>query len=435
MKIINFSIASSDYNFDVSVSTTTHNTKEEFAKAANRLMYKRQNVTISSYCDLIREGHSLCHCYDDRNNAFGNSVKTQENFLYTSYIAFDIDHSSLPMMEFLTTLAYQPTVAYTTMSDGIRGNRYRLVYCFMDRIVGNEQYVTVFDTMSKICGIELSIDKCTRSTHQPIFGNALPTCRLICTDLVYEVLTNCNQHECHEGAESIITNNKEGGEKKETILICNDTFLKDFKSMPLWKFVQAYCERYKPIEESELRYANGYATIDENYLRIYHRWDVSERKPHKWKDGEGRRNKLTTIALIIRKILPDVSIVHLIYCLAYEVVHYFDDSDGVLDQECLIRIAKYALDKPLDEITIKGHDKRKYKVDLDYWAKRGFSTQAAVGKARGAWNDDRIARLYDSQLTDAENVAKMAENGVTIKIQTLKRWRKKHGYTKYRKRK
>ena len=81
----------------------------------------------------------------------------------------------------------------------------------------------------------------------------------------------------------------------------------------------------------------------------------------------------------------------------------------------------------------KGRDKRKYKVDKDYWESLGVSPNAAVTKARAARNDDRIGELYDLQLTDEENVKAMAEYGVKTSVSSLKRWRKKHGITKYNK--
>ena len=96
-------------------------------------------------------------------------------------------------------------------------------------------------------------------------------------------------------------------------------------------------------------------------------------------------------------------------------------------------MATAALEKPIDEITIKGHDKRKYKVDKDYWKCLGVSTKAAVAKARAVWNDERIGELYDYQLTDKENAEVMAKFGQKVSVSTIKRWRKKHGITKYNK--
>lgn len=424
--MITYSTAQSGYTFNVSVSTTTHKDKADFEAASKSLVYQKQSANIDTLCQLIKEGHSFCHCYDDNDDTFTNSTKTQANFRYTSFIPYDIDDSTLPMDEYLTTLAYQPTIAYTTTSNGIKGNRYRLIYCFDSKIKGVGSYQALFDTLKVESGIG-ELDNCTHSPAQAFFGNALPTCRMVCTHYIYHLPTaTSTTTEKKEKVSKHIKNRRE-----ECDIICNDTFIQDFESMSLRKFVSTYSSEYQPIEESELTYRNGYASIDENYLRIYRRWNPDTRHIHKWQDGEGRRKKLATAALIIRKIKPDITAEHLIYCLANEVVHYYCNIDGILNQSFILRVAKAALEKPIDEITIKGHDKRKYKVDVAYWKSQGISIKAAVAKAKGVWNDERMGELYDLQLTDKENVEAMAEYGVKVSVSTLKRWRKKHGIVKY----
>ena len=427
--MITYSIASSDYTFNVSVSTTTYENKEAFVAASKKLVYRKQPVNIGSMCQLIKEGHSFCHCYDDNDEPFTNSTKTQANFRYTSCMAYDIDDNPLPMEEYLTTLTYQPTIAYTTTSDGIKGNRYRLVYCFDGKGKGVGRYQTLFDKVKLESGIGELKDNCTHSPAQAFFGNALPTCRMVCTNYVYNIPTAASTTMEKRKKVSKQIKIKKG----ESDIISNDTFRNDFESMSLRKFVSTYSSEYQPIEESELTYSNGYAPIDENYLRIYRKWDVNTRRIHKWQDGEGRRKKLATAALIIRKIKPDITAEHLIYCLAYEVTYYYSNIDGVLNQSLILRVAEAALEKPINEITIRGHDKRKYKVDMDYWKNLGVSPKAAVAKARAVWNDERIGELYDFQLTDKENVEVLTKFGQKVSVSTIKRWRKKHGITKYNK--
>ena len=427
--MLKFTNETAAYTFNVSVSTTTYESKEAFVAASKKLVYRKQPVNIGTMCQFIKDGHSFCHCYDDNDEPFTNSTKTQANFRYTSCMAYDIDDNPLPMEEYLTTLTYQPTIAYTTTSDGIKGNRYRLVYCFDGKIMGKAQYEATFETVQVESGIGKLKDTCTRSPAQAFFGNALPTCRMVCTNYVYNIPT----------AASTTTEKREKVSKQikikkgESDIISNDTFRNDFDGMSMRKFVSTYSGEFQPIEESELTYHNGYAPIDENYLRIYRRWNPDTRRIHKWQDGEGRRKKLATAALIIRKIKPDITAEHLIYCLAYEVVHFYSNIDGVLNKSLILRVAETALAKPIEDITIKGHDKRKYKVDKDYWMSLGVSTKAAVAKARAVWNDERIGELYDYQLTDKENVNVMAKFGQKVSVSTIKRWRKKHGITKYNK--
>ena len=430
--MITYSIASSDYTFNVSVSTTTYENKEAFVAASKKLVYRKQPVDIGSMCQLIKEGHSFCHCFDDNDEPFTNSTKTQANFRYTSCIAYDIDDNTLPMEEYLTTLTYQPTIAYTTTNDGIKGNRYRLVYCFDGKVKGVGRYQTLFDTVKMESGIG-ELDNCTHSPAQAFFGNALPTCRMVCTNYVYNIptatSTTTEKREKVSKQTMYIPILKEG----ESVIVCNDTFMNDFEHLSLRKFVSTYYGKYRHIEESDVVFCNGYAPIDENYIRIYRKWDVNTRRIHKWQDGEGRRKKLATAALIIRKIKPDITAEHLIYCLAYEVTYYYENYDDVLNKAFIMRVAEAALEKPINEITIRGHDKRKYKVDKDYWKSLGVSPKAAVAKARAVWNDERIGELYDYQLTDKENVEVLAKFGQKVSVSTIKRWRKKHGITKYNK--
>lgn len=426
--MITYSTAQNDYTFNVSVSTTTHKDKADFEAASKALVYQKQSADIDTLCQLIKKGHSFCHCFDDNDEAFTNSTKTQANFRYTSFIPYDIDDSTLPMDEYLTTLTYQPTIAYTTTSNGIKGNRYRLIYCFDSKIKGVGGYQTLFDTMKVESGIG-ELDNCTHSPAQAFFGNALPTCRMVCTHYVYHLPTAASTTTEKREKVSKQIKNKRG----ESDIIRNDTFKQDFEGMSLRRFVSTYSSEYQPIDESELTYCNGYASIDENYLRIYRRWNPDTRHIHRWQDGEGRRKKLATAALIIRKIKPDITAEHLIYCLAYEVTYYYSNIDGVLNKSLILRVAEATLEKPIDEITIKGHDKRKYKVDKDYWKSLGVSTKAAVAKARAVWNDERIGELYDCQLTDKENAEVMAKFGQKVSVSTIKRWRKKHGITKYNK--
>ena len=428
--MITYSTAQSGYTFNVSVSITTHKDKADFEAASKTLLYQKQSADIDTLCRLIRDGHSFCHCFDDDDDTFTNTTKDTENFRYTSFIPYDIDDSTLQMEEYLTTLTYQPTIAYTTTSDGLEGKgfRYRLIYCFDGKIKGVGRYQALFDTMKVESGIG-ELDNCTHSPAQAFFGNALPTCRMVCTNYVYNIPTTASTTT--EKREKVSKQIKI--KKGESDIISNDTFRNDFDGMSMRKFVSTYSGDFQPIEESELTYHNGYAPIDENYLRIYRRWNPDTRRIHKWQDGEGRRKKLATAALIIRKIKPDITAEHLIYCLAYEVVHFYSNIDGVLNKSLILRVAETALAKPIEDITIKGHDKRKYKVDKDYWMSLGVSTKAAVAKARAVWNDERIGELYDYQLTDKENANVMAKFGQKVSVSTIKRWRKKHGITKYNK--
>ena len=435
-KMLTFNLAPTDYTFNISVSTTNYTSKEDFKKASASLTYEKRLVNLNDFCQLIKAGHSFCHCYDDNDEPFDNSVKTKANFRYTSYMAFDIDDSSMPMEEYLTTLTYQPTIAYTTTSDGLEGKgyRYRLVYCFDGKIKGVQQYESVFWKMKEECGIVELKDTCTRGTHQPIFGNALPTGRLICSDLVYQIPTTKKGTHTKPRTDKKVPKQTKI-ERDPHVIVYDDTFLKDFYELALWEFVCKYCKYYPLVVESMLQFKDGYAEIDENYVKVYRAWDKEKRRIRIWQDGENRRRKLSITALLIRKIKPDITPEHLVYCLAYEVVHYYDNSDEVLNQDFILRVAKSTISKPIEEISLKGRDRRKFAIDKDYWESLGISPHAAVPIVRAMRNDIIIGNLYDASLTDKENLKVMEKYGHPVSLSALKRWRKRHGISKYNKNK
>ena len=240
--MLKFTNETAAYTFNVSVSTTTYKSKEAFVAASKKLVYRKQPVNIGTMCQFIKDGHSFCHCYDDNDEPFTNSTKTQANFRYTSCMAYDIDDNPFPMEEYLTTLTYQPTIAYTTTSDGIKGNRYRLVYCFDGKITGKAQNEATFETVQVESGIGELKDACTRSPAQAFFGNALPTCRMVCTNYVYNIPTTASTTSEKSEKVSKQIKNKKG----ESDIICNDTFRKDFDSMSLRKFVSTYSGEFSP---------------------------------------------------------------------------------------------------------------------------------------------------------------------------------------------
>ena len=177
--MITYSIAPSEYTFNVSVSTTTHGNKEDFEAVSNKLVYRKQSADIDTLCKLIKEGHSFCHCYDDDDDIFTNSTKKDNNFRYTSFIPYDIDNNTLTMEEYLTTLTFQPTIAYTTTSNGLEGKgfRYRLIYCFDGKIKGVERYQALFEAMQVESGIGKLDDNCTHSPAQAFFEIGRASCR------------------------------------------------------------------------------------------------------------------------------------------------------------------------------------------------------------------------------------------------------------------
>ena len=81
---------------------------------------------------------------------------------------------------------------------------------------------------------------------------------------------------------------------------------------------------------------------------------------------------------------------------------------------------------------LKGTD-RKFMVNPRYCEKYGMNKKQVRNVAMKMIRNKGIGELYDSNLTDKENLEVMKENGLDESLITLKRWRKENGKTKYKK--
>ena len=107
----------------------------------------------------------------------------------------DIDDSNIPMVEFVSSLGKQPTVAYTTPNNHTEKSnwlyRFRLCYQINNPITTVEEYGLVYDGILE--QIENDIpnytnkDNCGHSASQQFGGNALTNCELIESSNVYSL--------------------------------------------------------------------------------------------------------------------------------------------------------------------------------------------------------------------------------------------------------
>ena len=130
-------------NFELSVSNTTSTQKPKGMEIA-RLQFQRKSINLDIFVDYIKEGRTFCYVFTDNDIVFGNNVKTISHFMYTNVVALDVDDSTAEMNDYVATLLYKPTVAYTTYSNGCKGYRFRLVYVFNDKIISTNEYQAVY---------------------------------------------------------------------------------------------------------------------------------------------------------------------------------------------------------------------------------------------------------------------------------------------------
>lgn len=396
-----------------------------------QIRYRRKTFTQNSLMIVLKSGYCVAHCFRTKNEVFTQSEKTNDNFEYTQMIGIDIDDCDTDMGTFIKRLEKKPTFAYTTFSNGVKGNRFRMIYLFNQKIYSIPLYKAVYNWITE--GLNIN-DNCMRSVSQQMFGTNF-TAKWYNSDLWYDVPTF---------DESIITNqNKVSSQIKVSERVSSQiskSFINDMDCMESMDFISKYQKSYPYFTESELQYKDGYAVIDNNYYVVRRMWynqiyetndgTVTVNEVRKYKDGNKRRIRMYNTARILRNIKNDITAEHLAYILYCEREYYYDNSDNILSNERLLSIATEITSMPMDRVIMNNNGKNSFKVDKEYWSERGITPKQAVQIVRGQINDRNIGELYDFNLTDKENVQVMKENGINISVITLKRWRKKNGITK-----
>lgn len=146
------------------------------------MRFQKEELTLDDFSDKISQGYSFCHIFkeDKRKN---------ENFLYTNFVCVDVDDSKVSLIDFLAGIDYQPTIAYTTFSNGIDDlYAFRLLY-FFDNEITKELYPILYDSICSQIGLLDTKDNCGRKIAQLMNGNSRDDVELIKFDRVYTFST------------------------------------------------------------------------------------------------------------------------------------------------------------------------------------------------------------------------------------------------------
>lgn len=440
----------------VSISIQGYTQKPQ-GKEVAQIRYNKQTLTIQQLIDNISQGHCITHCFEDYDEEFGQSTKKIENFRYTQLIGIDIDDADTDLYTYISSLVYKPTLAYTTFSHNIKGNRYRLIYIFNQKIKGAELYCNVYKWLTQDLNLK---DNCMQSCAQQMYGTNA-NAEWYITDTTYDIPTECFQSttEC----KSIISKSVKSEQKVSKTQKCqkyqkwqseynnreevhyignalneeNDTFsdnavVKALYSMSPQDFIYYYRQTYDYFTSTPLHYEDGYALIPEDYYEIKRPWykdkvgDKTITVVKTIRDGEQRRKRLCNTAIILRAIKRDISFEHLLYILVCERQYYYDNQDKALSNKELINIAKWAIELPSEQINPKKIKHPKFKVDKSYWAEKGITARQAANIVRGIIKEQEIGSVYDFNLTDKENLAMMKEYGIKVSQRSLTNFKRKY---------
>lgn len=403
-----------------------------------KLCFKRSSIIIDEFVKYIKEGYCFCHWFTTKTNIFNIYEKTNAHFDKANVVFVDVDDFNMEMKQFVSGLSMKPTVYYTTPNNlnPNKGNKYRfrLCYVFSEDIQNCETlasaYKGIIAEIRKDYPSYPDKDNCGARPSQYMNGNGTPKCEAYSTECVYS-LSDFGVSPIEPVHEETATIKEKPNGNECAYQITDKDFINDLFKLPPSDLIAKYRERYYYFDHSELTFNDGYALVPNDYQEIYRSWyqdtfinkngDIRKVSTIKIKrDGDNRRKCLFVSALIRRKIMPDITFEHLLYNLLAERQLYYDNSDNVLNNQELMRIANNAISMPYDKIRVTTKRKpSKFKVDKVYCLEKGIKPKAMVGIVRRKLKDEAIGNLYDCSLSVKENLEMLKANGIKIGMSRL----------------
>ena len=448
------------------VSISSERIADKNANIWGNITYQKQFIRLSDLRNYISNNYAFCGVFN--KDSFSISDKTESNWLQTNIICIDLDERKLAYNEFIALIKDTdicPNIAYRTANDGIKGNRYRLIYAIDDAITNSKLYSEIYwGIVRKI--EELTDDKnddnCCQSVAQQICGT-IHNDDIFFNDLYYDIkffkemfgIKTLNISDIYERQR-----NKDNRTKKVSVrksFVCfdfsdysmmYDEFANDFNTLSFSDIIKKYNGKYYNYECSQLPLVSddiAYIDIPSNYVKIKRYWYLEESAINsnkcsnirKIKDGQQRIKKLYVNAIIRRLIYSDITFDNLLYNLVFELYSYMINDGNKITKSDLFEICKRAfnadLSLPKYQKYIIGNKEKKYIVNTAYCVKHNVSKKQAVRIAEKQRTYSIIGEYYDLNLKDKENLKVMQENGIKVSIATLKRWKDENGLTNKRK--
>lgn len=422
------------------LSVSTHFFTDKNSIQWGCVQYSKIRIDIEQFIELVKKGYCFCQCFDvPINDKVVQKDKRNDKFKEAYILFIDIDDSIIPMCEFIPKLSHKPTVAYTTPNNYTDKSdwkyRFRLCYLLSQSIKEVEAYKKAYLTL--ISGIESDIpgfhnkDNCGQSASQQFSGNGTGNCEVWQGDEVYNPYSLISTDPISK-SEAII-------HKSAPTHIINDAsisdfeFMADFNRMNQFDLIRKYHDVYPFFERTPLTYVDGYAILPKNYTQINRKCtfdsffkDNGELKTwlkvRKVRDGEGRKKKLYTAALIRKQIFPKISVEHLLFNLVCDRTYFYDNSDKELSNSRLLDMAKRVVATPLENIHIPLCRPKEYEIDKTYCCEHGITPNEMKNIVRKRLKDIEIGECYDCSLSVQDNLTILNEVGIKIGKSRLYQW-------------
>lgn len=445
------------YNEKISVSISNKNYSSKEEVNYTSIKFYTTNVTIKELASTISEGYAITHNFFDYNKGYITTKdKTEYMFRYATYVALDLDNCEYnTLKELLSTLTIQPTISYTTLSHKLegKGNRYRLIYVFNNLIYNPIEYCIIYDNLVNTILADnstLVFDNSMRNVAQMCLGSSCyaPCAELITSDNTYDNEDYLTTRISTFLAEKKEIKNKTNFEKIEgevKYTISNEEFINDFNTnLGNEELLSKYVDKYDWFESTPLNITDSTTPkieLPENYIEIkrYYNKVLNNVTGHhtitgvrKYRNGEGRRNKLFINAVLRRYMLPSITLDHLLYCLIKELCEYYINipgkGNGYINRTMIkaIALSSFSIDLQGENV-LKFINKNKKKsnwiVNPLYVAKNNTTKYYVRNQIKKEMNDNLISKYFDVNLSIKENLEIMKNNDVKISSRKLYSYR------------
>lgn len=413
----------------------TNNEKTEYFDGL-KFTQKNLNAEQLKYC--IYNGYTFTFLYThrDENDTFIRTSGSKSFFYGSQFVFVDIDESDIPLKEFIGSLKYKPTFAHTTFSNLTEYKHgkycYHLMYYFDSVIVGEENYLTIFERIT--AGMPC-VDVCARDCHRLVF-TSLSTLDnfeyFSMPENVYKVSDFVKQADLGLKIPRIPDEERiklEMSKSNKWDFNIDPEFFNDLNSLPRKDFILKYINKYpvqtKTSVPKELFNDHGYAD-----LRGIPMYEVPSSKPA-FKDGKrvnlkvaiGNRGRtLWFDAIVFLAIRPDMTKENLVYALVSQVFSSYDNSDSQMTNNYIINKAKCAWCYK-DISKIKSVKERKIALDYSYWVAHGYNKgkHSIVMAGMKQMHKDDYFRIANPTMAIEDNIEEMKTmDNLNFKVPTVK---------------
>ncbi len=433
----------------VSTTVSGYKSKPNLAECRWECKY----LTTNEIVDLLKQGYSLSQNFytSSSTGLFTQKERTKELFKSSPFVFIDLDDFPNTWETMLNSLKMQPTIAYTTFRHHLFeektgkpfGNRYRLIYFFKDEIKTISTYKACYDALlcqtglfdyvhsqleknqedNAIIKIKKIVDQHANSGVLACHGTNSdnPDFHIINTHKIY----NLCDLDLQNGKSIIIK--KEGRSNLRTFPICSPQYIshemkKDSEDLDYYMWYHKYHTKYKFIDRVEKDdWVNGkWQWLAQRYFKLRY-------IPIKLKDGNNRRKQLHTRTMLRRVIAPSATPDELYFNIIVDFHKFINNNEDAISYKQLVLIVESAFKKSPETIAqeyasvIKTLQKKNPRCNIIL--KRGtYKCAADYNRRLSKVRREQVLELYDSNLTMAKNVEKLAANRIKITERTLRKY-------------